>query len=330
MRLLLISLTALLMVACSSGDEFEVSLDIKGLAEEAVTMRYLSNGDLVKIIGHAKKGQVELTGSTPEMTLVEIAGPDNEPLCAFAAKAGDEIEITGSLNDPEGWQLKGTQAVEDLSTFIKDNKALIKSRDYARLNSVISKFISSHPESGASGVLLATRFHSGGYEALGDSLMRQLKGEARLPQLISSFGPLVAIQKSASAEGVVQPMTFYTAQKSEKDTICRFAPEDAGYSLLAVTTVRRGDSVVRQLKTLPKSVRIIEIAVGDDSLSWKQMTRGDSSSWFQAWLPGGTANPQIRRLAIPQVPYFITVDSLRRQVYRGSSLTRAVKAASEH
>lgn len=316
-----------LLTACGGGDEFVIKCNIRDLGTESVEMYYINRG-VQHSVFHAVDGKVELHGSSATPTLVEVFKSDNTPLFRCIAANGDVIKVKLDPGRPEEIEVKGNDASEQLARFMSANDSLLRTRDVAAINRLVAEEVRSHPDRVSAAAILATCFRARGYELLADSLVNALKPSARPAGVMGAFPDLVGSQVSSSARGSVRPMTFYCGYENKKDTTVRYWPSGQSYSLIAVTAVRRPDSVRRVLKELTDSLplrrfKVIEVAVTGDSAQWASNVTSDKEKWMQAWVPGGVGGTAIRPLQIPAIPFFIVADSTGRQIYRGYSIFAA-------
>ena len=323
-------LAGAMAVSCGNDEEFVINCEIKGLGEKGVEMIYFNRG-LRKAAFHPVDDKVSLHGSAPDLTVVEVYTLDNKLLFSCVAQNGDELEVKMNLDEPASLKVKGNEVSEQYAAFVAENAELLGSRDYAGINSLISKTVSAHPDRISSAVILTRYLMARGNELLADSLINLLTPEARPAALIKGFAAMVGEQVSSSARGDVRPITLRQGRDSVsgRDTTVRFVPSFHSYSLMAFTYEHKSDTITNRLKELkrdyPNNRRFdaLEISLQPDSASWRTAILGDSAKWLQAWAPGGSASPQIRSLAIPATPFFIVTDSTGRQLYRGGSITAA-------
>ena len=119
---------------------------------------------------------------------------------------------------------------------------------------------------------------------------------------------------------------------ARNDTVTTFSPRKHRLSLLVFSDENSGraDSIVPALRRLrkahtDKALGIIDISLDTDTLAWQSSTRNDTATWDAAWGTGGIASAALRPLAIPRLPYFIVTDSVGSQIYRGASISQALK-----
>ena len=316
-----------LLTGCGNDEEFVIDCNIRGLGSEGVEMTYINRG-VQRAVFHPVDGKVTLRGSSAEPVLVEVSTSDGRPLFTCIAANGDELDVKMDTDTPGKIEIKGNDASRDYSRFISANDSLLRSGDVAAVNRLVAEEVRSHPDRISSAAILVTCFNARGYELEADSLVNVLKADARPSGVVGAFPGKVGEQVSADARGPVKAITVYCGHQNDRDTVIRYWPSSQSYTLIAVTGRNKGDSVRKVLRTLTDSLhqrrfKALELCVMADSVAWELSIRRDSAKWMQGWLPGSVANPAIRNLQIPSVPFFIVANSMGRQVYRGHSLSAA-------
>lgn len=320
---------SVLLTACGSDEEFVIDCEIKGIGEKGVEMFY-ADRSLHKVSFHPKNDKVTLKGASVEPTLVEVFTLDGELLFSCVARNGEELEVKMDLARPGIARIKGNEDSERYNRFLADNDSLLRTGSPERINALIADEVLANPSAISSAMLLATKFNARGHELQADSLINAITPEARPVGVIGGFSELVGEQVSQSARGTVRSITLRAAP----DTVVRYIPSMQSYSLLAFVGRSKADSVRTVLRDFKKKLHKkrfteLEMTVMADSASWAGSIRRDSAKWVQAWLPGGVANPAVRSLQVPYVPFFIVTDSLGHQLYRGGSVSAAADTVRE-
>lgn len=322
----MILLAALALSACTPDDEFVIDLNIDGLGTSAVEMTYF-NRSVHRTAAHAVKGKVRLRGSSDDYTLVEITA-DAERLLYCVAKNGQTVKATMHLDDRSTLRIKGNEPSQLLGAFEAGHPTLTDSlaADPYAANAAVAAFVYSHPESVASTALLMTRFNARDRELQADSLINILTPQARPASMVKNFAPVTGEQVSASVRGSVKPMTLWCG----RDTVAKFIPSYQTAGMIVFTDTRKPDSITSALRTLRadytnRQLALVEVSLGPDSATWRRDIEPDSATWLQAWTPGGASGPAIRSLAVPATPYYIVTDSTSEQLYRGRSLSQALR-----
>lgn len=318
-------IAAIALVACSDKNDFTVRGNVEGLMTGPVTMYYYAQGGIKSVQTMAVDGKFKLRGQSATPTLITLITSSQPPFYIVASN-GETIEIEGKAENSWSWTVKGNKPSKALADFARDNAEAIEAGDYVGVNNAVVRYVASHKSDIGASAILVTRFHVPGYEMLADSLLGLLDISARPASVMQNFGSLLSRQVSSEAHGDVPSMSVYAGP----DSLIRLTPMRQSYALLAFTSEKRQgrDSLLKRLHWLCDSTperrfRAVEISLAIDSASWRRSLEGDSASWPQAWMPGGVAAPQIARLNVPRLPYFIVCDSTGRQLYRGSSVTAA-------
>lgn len=317
---------AVTLWSCSEKEDFTVRGHIEGLGTGSVTMYYYAQGGMKSVETMSVDGKFKLRGQSAMPALVTLITASSPRPYYLVASNGETIEIEGKADNPSGWTVKGNKPSKALADFVRDNAEAIEAGDYGSINSAVARYVTSHKSDIGASAILVTRFHVPGYEMLADSLLGLLSVDARPAAVMQNFGALLGRQVSSEANGDIAAMSVYAGP----DSLVRMTPSRQSYALLAFTSEKRmrGDSLQKRLQwlydTIPsRRFKALEISLAPDSASWRRSVDGDSVAWPQAWLPGGVAAPQIARLSVPRLPFYIVCDSTGRQLYRGSSITVA-------
>lgn len=326
MRYFSIIVPFLLLTATSCGrsDEFVINAEVEGLGEKGVEMIWTAPQGLRKASFHPTGGKMELHGSSDEPTLVDVFTIDGDRLFSCIAADGDELSVKLDPTTPGKLEIKGNEASEEYTAFLRDNAALIKEGDSKAINAAVSDVVRSRPDRLSSAAILATCFDARGSEMLADSLIDLVSKVEGMTRVTASFSNLVRTQVAQSSRDNLRPLILRTA----RDTTARFSPSGQSYSLLVFNGGVKDVKLRSLLRTLhadypEKRIAVLEISLTGDSATWATSIKPDSAKWMQAWLPGGPANPMIKGLKVPALPFFIAADSLGRLLYRGTSAETA-------
>ncbi len=323
----ILTLLAALLVtvqSCDSREGFQINCEIEGLDMRGVEMVYLTRAGVSRQTFHPVEGKVNLTGTSPQPTLVEVFSLDGEPLFTCVAQDGDRMKLKMTLGDPTTLAITGQNASRDYAAFVAEHDSLLRHGSDEEVNALIANAVRSNPSSMASTLLMVTRFRTAGHELLADSLLGEIVYEARPALLAGSYASAVGEQVATSTRGELRAFTL----RNGLDTIVRYIPSQNSYALIVFTDGVKPDSIRRRLRTLRadfqrRPLQLIEVSVTGDSTRWRSQVEGDSSTWLQAWAPGGVASQHLRRLAVPRTPFYIVADSSGTQHYRGTSLYTA-------
>lgn len=321
-------LIAAIVAGCSDNDRFTLTLTVKGLGQQSVTMTYYADGSVNQTVAQPDKDNlIHFTGRAAEPALVELSlTAGDRPLAMLVARNGEKIKCELDLDNPASVTVKGCKASEQLAAFVRDNADLIARGDRMALNARIKDFVVANPGSVASTALLVAWFDLDGDAALADSLMNTLSRDSRPYNLIENFNSVMAFRAQNAYKNNVTSFTLVGA----KDSLYTLTPRKSAYTLLAFTGAdhTRRDTLTGVLRDLARDypsrrLKIVEVSMLADSTQWRAETRRDSARWDRTWVPGSAAAIAIQRLQVTRTPFFIVADSLGAQLYRSRSVSNA-------
>lgn len=332
MRQLLVTLTCTLLLlsiwGCGGDKGFVIECNIEGLDNRGVVMTYITRGGLASQDFHPEGGKVKLKGQSAIPTLVEVSTLDGPVLFTCVAADGDRLKVSMKLDEPSSLKITGQEASQSYTTFITANDSLLRHGSPLEVNELIARHVRANTASMSSTLLMVTKFRTPGYELLADSLMSEIASEARGPLVSGWYASALGEQVATTARGSVQGFTLRNSADTTKKII-RFYPGMHTYSLLAIGDwSHKPDSLRHRLRDLrddfkERRLYILELSLAADSLQWRSNISRDSAKWVQGWVPGGPNAVQLRRMAIPSIPYYIVIDSTGAQAYRGRSIHEA-------
>lgn len=329
LRTFLISVVSLLAVACGSDKFFIIECNIEGAGSQAVIATYYASGGLRREVVAATDGKAVVRGESAVPTLVIITMADGSPVATLVAQDGDKIAFTTGIDDP--LSIRYTDANEasgQIGKWIADNADALRSADAKAINEAVTAFVTKNPGKIASTVLLTGYFQSEGYESQADSLFSIIDVKARPVEVVQGFNTVLSAQLSSGSDADMPVMTLY----DESDSTITVNPIRRSATLLCFLSDSQAgrDSVATRLRSLmeryPKRLMAVEISCAPDSASWRRSIGTDTVAWSRTWLPASVASPEVARLAVPRIPYFIVADSTRSQIYRGTSVANAESA----
>lgn len=328
----LLAATLLLSAGCSKKKNFTVQGRLDGLGAQLITATYYTGGGLKRISIVSADDKFALRGEAARPTLLRLALADGTTLGNLVVENGDKIKLEGSVDDPLAIEVSGNPDSEKIARWTSDNAALLRGRNAAAINRSLAEWVADNRSSKAATALMVTYFQTEGYEHLADSLMTLLSNDARAQDVVQNFTGVLSNQLGSAASAVIAPMTLYEAS----DSMVTVSPHVQSTMLLCFMPDNRTarDSVGRCLRRLSSAFgrrrfTAVEISAAPDSATWRQSIAGDSATWRRTWAPATVASSQIRRLAVPRLPYFIVADSLGMQIYRGASIGAAARAVEK-
>ena len=325
----LITLLATVISGCSGPDSFEVKGHVKGDATINLRALYYVDGALQSSIFPADRGSFSFKGRAPEGAVVEILDNDYRLLGRFYAENGDEIDVTIDPKSPAAMKVeKGNEAAIRWAQWLNANAKILDGRNSKAINALVAKYVKAHPQDIVSTLIVTTVYDASADPEGASKLLSSIAPEARPTALTDAFATLLTYADTSAGKRRVSPLTLM----AQGDTVTTFSPRKHRLSLLVFSDENSGraDSIVPALRRLrkahtDKALGIIDISLDTDTLAWQSSTRNDTATWDAAWGTGGIASAALRPLAIPRLPYFIVTDSVGSQIYRGASISQALK-----
>ena len=329
----LLFLAALIAAGCSKSDSFKVSGSIEGAGSSIVELLYCNDGSYTRLTTTAENGNFTLTGSSPSPAVAFLSVSNGSPLVELTVVNGADIHCDINPEKPFEVKIKGEKVNEEYAKFLNTNSEALSSADVARINDAVKAFVVRNSKSMAATVALITKFRAADNEIAADSLMSLIAPEARPANLLANYNDVLAGQLSAESRENVNAITLI----NRNDSVVRYNPFRYKMTLFAFTGDGKlsRDSILPGLRSLRKDytekrLALIEVNTSPDSAIWKRVTEKDTATWEQTWQPGSLASPSFRRLAVARIPFFIVVDSVGTQVYRGSSVSAAERFVRQH
>lgn len=325
----LITLLATVISGCSGPDSFEVKGHVKGDATINLRALYYVDGALQSSIFPADRGSFSFKGRAPEGDVVEILDNDYRLLGRFYAENGDEIDVTIDPKSPAAMKVeKGNEAAIRWAQWLNANAKILDGRNSKAINALVAKYVKAHPQDIVSTLIVTTVYDASADPEGASRLLSSIAPEARPTTLTEALATLLTYADTSVGKRRVSPLTLM----ARNDTVTTFSPRKHRLSLLVFSDENSGraDSIVPALRRLrkahtDKALGIIDISLDTDTLAWQSSTRNDTATWDAAWGTGGIASAALRPLAIPRLPYFIVTDSVGSQIYRGASISQALK-----
>lgn len=325
----LLTLLSAILPGCSGPDSFEVKGHVKGDATINLRALYYVDGALQSSIFPADRGSFAFKGRAPEGAVVEILDNDYRLLGRFYAVNGDEIDVTIDPKSPAAMKVeKGNEAAIRWAQWLNANAKILDGRNSKAINALVAKYVKAHPQDIVSTLIVTTVYDASADPEGASKLLSSIAPEARPTALADAFATLLTYADTSAGKRRVSPLTLM----AQGDTVTTFSPRKHRLSLLVFSDENSGraDSIVPALRRLrkahtDKALGIIDISLDTDTLAWQSSTRNDTATWDAAWGTGGIASAALRPLAIPRLPYFIVTDSVGSQIYRGASISQALK-----
>lgn len=336
--IILTAISAMLLAvlgSCGGTGGFEIDLTVEGQGTRGLEMVILDSKGIHVSELHPVDGNVKAGGSSSEPALVEfyqIGG--GAPLLSLVTRNGDELKVSlDPAKGPASLEISGDKAMEAYAAWMRANADAITRGRAGAVNDSVAAFVSANPDSPASALLMATRYHSAADPVRADSLFSLIAPSARPSGIVSSFSAGIGPQVATKAR---EPLRSFYCPVG-RDSVMRFNSYRRAYSILAFTDSRKPDSTLAAMRALARDMRankarraeLLEISFARDSATWRGNISADSARWQQAWVAGGPGATQFRRFNIPATPFYLLVDSTGAQLYRGSSLATVERRLRE-
>lgn len=320
-------LLACLLAACGGDDKFTISGEIAGGPSMNLYMKYYGNSATLSAVTVANAGKFEFTGHSDKPTLVEIMDNEANTLGCLYMQNGDKASIVIDRRNPFLMQVaEGNEANSAFAAFANKNAATLAGTDKAAANAIIEEFINANQTSLAGAMLMAIAYDTRIDPCHADSLVRIVAERTGAGTILDGY--LSTLSEFAMPGGARARIDTLRYRPREKDTTLYFTPKGKLPTLIAFTTERdaRRDSIVPHFRRITKQgkARVLDFMLCRDTMTWRSAVRWDTATWQQAWAPGGIYAPDVDRLALPSIPYYIIADTAGRQIYRGASLAAAI------
>ncbi|MCI9285213.1 MAG: hypothetical protein HFJ91_05375 [Muribaculaceae bacterium] len=314
---------AMLLSACGGNDDFVIDCEIEGLGNRGLELMYVDR-DVKRMPFHPVDGKVRMNIPLTKPTILEIYTLDNRLLFTCLGRKSEHIKVKMNLDTPTSLVIEGQDESRDYALFVTENDSLLQNGSDRDVNGLIAKAIRANPATMASSMLLITHFRTAGYELLADSLLNTITPEARPVSIVGSYASLLGEFMAATVKDVLPAISVRAAS----DTTVRYTPAMQSYALILVNDSRKPDSTLRRLRSLradtrQRNIAIVELSLATDSASWKNTISADSSTWQQAWVPGGMGSTTMKDFTVTRVPFYFVADSTGKVLYRGTSLHHA-------
>ena len=314
---------AVLLSACSSGDQFRVNGTIKGKPTMNLRAGYYADGRYRTVITGVRDGEFEFFGSSNQPAVLELTDNDYRPLGRLYVQNGQNFDISIDPADPYAVEASGNDVTTRWAAFLRDNAEALR----ADLNGTVAAYVGSHPSDVLSSILMVTAYDSSSSSAAeADSLLSLIDPQAR-PSSVTEGYAYVLQRLLAAADSVALPPVRYI---DRRDSVMEFELSGHPLSLVAISerSDLRTDSVIPVLRRLHKrykasQLHMLDFSVDADTSAWHSGITADSVSWTSGWAAGGIAAPALRRLAPASVPCFVMTDSTGREVFRTISAAEA-------
>lgn len=275
----------------------------------------------------AGKGEIILPERFPALFYIYGHSQKQTPVVFYAAK-GAKIAVSGESQNVEEWDVKGNETTDSLSAWRLRNLKILREGDAAGINREVEKYVVAHRNSEAAAIILYVYYnrredYRGFFtlrsklapevlkdEMLADALsMADLMADA--PEARKTFPDLIL----ADEEGYADTISFGKGKKVMM--MFRASLEDAREV--------KNDSIINLAERMKDHI-LAEVYMETDSLSWQRHVRNDTLQGVKRlWMPLGPADEAAAMMGVTRSPYYIVVDSLGHETYRGDDWEKAAR-----
>ncbi|MBD5274410.1 MAG: hypothetical protein HDS36_06160 [Bacteroides sp.] len=311
---------SLLLLAGCTKPRFTVEFQLPAELHAAYTLSYYASSSTqgrwieTGVMLQGGKSKTVLPISNPAVVALSAAGNTIH----FYAEKGDKIEIQGESADIFSWKIGGNGINDNWSKWRNENTSALGSRDAAKINEAVRKFVEKNNENPLSALLLLYDFDRRADNPLFLKLWKMLKGEAAKEKWISLSGrsDLYTNTPLDAPDPKKKHMIALKSLGNGADTII------TGKVPVVLLFWRNSDAergeMIDSLKALRKahpdsaSFIIADICFDPDSISWASPLGRDSlEHTIRAWNPVAEADSAIRALGIERTPTLITISPIR-------------------
>ena len=285
-----------------------------------------------------QEGVAAVDGVTrlPTLIYVSDASQPGNSMTVYVER-GDQLKISGDGRDMASWTVAGNKLSERWSEW--RNGAYPKKGDPKAFRKSIEEYVKKNPKDELSAILLLTEWNRredpAGFAALWNSIDRDSRGQ----KLVEMCGvsDLLGVEFITTAEGdleYVKDSRLKTLPLRSRDNgtdTLKFTRPSFLYFFDENNTARReaADSIKALVKAYPDSAKrvLADIYMDSDSMTWVNAIRRDSiNGVVRAWQPRGIIEPDIVKMGITRLPWFIVKDKGAKEVYAGDDLGKAAAA----
>lgn len=316
-----------MMCACNSST-FRISADIQGMGNQNVHVVFLGDSGVNDAFIPTNDNKFKIQGSSSELTVVSILDSQNKPLFRLAVKGGETVEVTGDYNKPHHYQCKGSEVAQAWMAFESENADLYDKRG-DELDAAIEKFVKANPDNVVSALLMVFDYSDITTDKA-KKLLASIDEQARPASLVASM------EQMNDAMG--KP-----AVKLRSMMLCRLGgdfealtPSTSRSTLILWWTENNQQrreqiaAIKRMSEQYGKDLKVADVTVNPDTSAWRAIVNTDSTQWTHYWAPGGVMDQSISNLKLRRLPVCIVVDSMGRQLYRGTDMQAAQSTLNKY
>lgn len=298
----------ILTTGCGGKKPYRIDGTVEGLGTQNLTVIYHDGNALKVFTTNAVDSKFHIEGMADEPVAIELYDNQRNRIGCVVARNGEEITVKYKVGDRNYMEAKGNKLSAELAEFLQKNGNNLNSAIERRLTTMVADELSE---------LLAGYYYDINADASrADSLLRLADSESRIGDVMLQYKGEMA-SRLASAPVKIESMRLL----STADSMMSYKPSTKTNTLYIFTDIyAMPDSIVEYADSVAKDIQVASIRLSTDSFGWHKDAARFSKRVTHLWAPGGVADSELRRLNIPQVPYFVVADSTGAQIYRGNTL----------
>ena len=350
---LLVALIVIFFTSCKKDTHITIQGKFTNLPEgKLYTYTENTQGITIDSINYTQTGSFKFKKNITEASIITIMFPDKSYWIPLYLLPGENVEITGNIEDVENFQIKGSRVQKELEAFKKNNRELFEEEDrlskevdrktfqgnegnvdrtrfLSNLNGVKKRivetaesYIRKHPDQIVSAIIMDECLINRGaipkaYELL-DSLQGNAKNFVMTQQLKKQIEEFQKTDVNAKAPD-------FKAKTIQGDTLSLNSFK--GETLLLSFTASWCDFCELENKTLTKlqqynnsdSLNIVSITLDQKNSDWIAYAKEHKMVWEQVTDSLGDASFILQLYNIHEVPYTILIDKTGTIIGRGNS-----------
>lgn len=323
-------LTALVLCTACTKNELTLSGTLRDGASHSLLIVYrAADKEKSYLVEEDMKltsaGEFTLTAQTRYPTVIWIFSETGDMMMPIYAERGDELTLSGTYGEPYTWTVKGNEVMEQYSEWLHANEGPLRSGSVPSINKAVSQYVSKHPDSLCSAMLLYVHFTTRGHEDEFASLLKRLK----IDDEELEYMRLACISMPVSTDNTTESISEITLPSIEGNISNIKAAHPGGTLLYFWRTSPDTDARALLSAALQDSLRqTVSIYMDTDTVSWHHSAAHDNalSRTTNLWALGGEANKELQRLGVKGDPYFIVASPTGKMLYTGSD-PNAARAA---
>ena len=323
-RIILAAVTALFVTGCGTDKEFRVNGRIDGFGTGNLRLVYYNGDGVQSLAATAVDGRFMVTGRLDKEAFIRVYTNNGAVVGRLIVAPGETVEATFNLSDPTKMKFDGNDNSKRLAKFVEANA------------DIIEKYVGDNKNRAVAGVLLADYYTPEGYETRALEMINSLDRDARNTAALDGLRDMLLSVTVPDDSITLTPVRIF----GPGDSLSSIDPAAKRMTLLTFTDTdsRMTDSVVSSLERIVTangdSITIADIACDPDTATWKRSLRDIErlergvKGVRHYWTPSPFNLPQLEKMPVRRLPWFILADSTGRIIYRGSSVSLARAAAT--